>query len=338
MISLPTPAIIPLRGGPVARWGVLGPGGIAEDWVSALHRHTDQRVLAVASRSADRSAAFAARHGIPRHYEGQDALLQDPDVDVVYIAAPHAQHHPLALATIAAGKHVLIEKPIALNAAQAEEIADAARAAGVFAMEAMWSRYLPQSHLVAQLLAEGELGDVRLATAHLGWQWEYEPADRNFDPAAGGGVMIDAGVYSLWFAHSVLGAATAVSARGSLAPTGVETEAVILLENERGAHAAVSASCTINTPGLAAVHGSTGSVLFETSFVFPAELRIARGGDEFRWRDESGLVGRDGLAWQAAAVAAYLAEGRTQSPLHSLDDSLAVMRTLDEVRRQIGSL
>jgi predicted dehydrogenase len=338
MISLPTPAIIPLRGGPAARWGLLGPGGIAEDWVSTVHRHTDQRVVAVASRSADRSRAFASRHGIPRHYEGYDALLHDPDVDVVYIAAPHAQHHPLALATIAAGKHVLIEKPIALNTAQAEEIANAVRAAGVFAMEAMWSRFLPQSHLVAQLLADGELGDVRLATAHLGWQWQYDPADRKFDPAAGGGVMIDAGVYSLWFAHSVLGAATTVTARGSLAPPGVETEAVILLENERGAQAAVSASSTITTPGLAAVYGSAGSVHFETSFVFPAQLRIAVGGDEIHWRDESGLVGRDGLAWQAAAVASYLAEGRTQSPLHSLDDSLAVMRTLDEVRRQIGSL
>jgi predicted dehydrogenase len=338
VIGLPSPAIIPLRGGPVARWGVLGPGGIAEDWVSALHRHTDQRVLAVASRSAERSEAFASRHGIPRHYRGHDALLQDPDVDVVYIAAPHAQHHPLALATIEAGKHVLIEKPIALNVAQAEEIAEAARDAGVFAMEAMWSRYLPQSHLVAQLVAEGELGDVRLVTAHLGWRWQYDPADRNFDPAAGGGVMIDAGVYSLWFAHSVLGAPTTVLAQGSLAPTGVETDAVILLQNGRGAHAAVSASSTVTTPGLAAIHGSSGSVHFDTSFVFPAELRIARGGDEIHWRDESGLVGRDGLAWQAASLATYLAEGRTQSPLHSLDDSIEVMRTLDEVRRQVGSL
>ncbi|PVE96852.1 Gfo/Idh/MocA family oxidoreductase [Microbacterium sp. TPD7012] len=337
MRSLPTTTVTPLRGGPVARWGVLGPGGIAEDWVSALHRHTDQRVLAVASRSADRSRAFAVRHGIPRPYEGHEALLQDPDVDVVYIAAPHAQHHPLALAAIAAGKHVLIEKPLALDAAQAAEIADAARSAGVFAMEAMWSRYLPQSQLIARLLAEGELGDVRLVTAHLGWRWRYDPADRNFDPAVGGGVMLDAGVYSLWFAHSVLGAATSVVARGTLAPTGVETEAVVLLENAEGVHAALSASSTVTTPGLAAIHGSSGSVHFDTSFVFPAALRIARGGDERRWRDESGLVGRDGLAWQATAVATYLAEGRMQSPLHSLDDSVAVMRALDEVRRQIGS-
>lgn len=338
MIRLPEPAVTPLRGGPIARWGVLGPGGIAEDWVSALHRHTDQRVVAVASRSADRSEAFAARHGVPRHYEGHEAFLQDPDVDVVYISAPHAQHHPLALAAIEAGKHVLIEKPIALNVAQAEEIARAARAAGVFAMEAMWSRYLPQSDLIAQLLAAGELGDVRLATAHLGWQWRYDPADRNFDPAAGGGVMIDAGVYSLWFAHSVLGAASTVSARGALAPTGVETEAVILLENESGAHAAVSASCTVTTPGLAAVYGSSGSIRFESSFVFPAELSITVRRDEAHWNDRSGLIGRDGLAWQATALAAYIAEGRTESPVHSLDDSVAVMRSLDEVRRQIGSL
>lgn len=136
-ISVPLPRVTPLRGGPVLRWGVLGPGGIAEDWVSAVHRYTDQRVLAVASRSRERSDAFGERHGIPRRYEGYQGLLDDQEVDVVYISVPHAQHHPLALAAIAAGKNVLIEKPIALTAAQAEEIAQAATDAGVFAMEAM---------------------------------------------------------------------------------------------------------------------------------------------------------------------------------------------------------
>ncbi|MGM7699583.1 Gfo/Idh/MocA family protein [Microbacterium sp. A84] len=337
-MSVPVPRVTPLRGGSVLRWGVLGPGGIAEDWVSAVHRHTDQRVHAVASRSQERSEAFGQRHGIPRRYQGYQGLLDDDDIDVVYISVPHAQHHPLALEAIAAGKNVLIEKPIALTAVQAEEIAQAAKAAGVFAMEAMWSRYLPQSDILAQLLDDGALGDVRLVTAHLGWQWTYDPEHPNFDPAVGGGVMIDAGVYSLWFAHSVLGVPTSIAASGLLAPTGAETEALISLENDRGARAMVSASTTVTTPGLAAVYGTAGSVSYETSFVFPARLRITLNGAEQVWEDESGLVGRDGLAWQAAALASYVAEGRTQSPLHSLNDSVAVMRSIDEVRRQIGSL
>lgn len=336
--SLPAPRVVPLRGGPVVRWGLIGPGTIAQDWVSTVHRNTDQRVVHVASRSIERAEAFAARNGIDRHSAGTDRILEDPDVDIVYICAPHAQHHPLAMAAIAAGKSVLVEKPIALNAVQAQEIVSAARAAGVFAMEAMWSRHLPQADLLAQLIDGGDLGEVRLVTAHLGWKWPYDPAHANFDPAVGGGVMIDAGVYSLWFAQSVIGAPTAVHASGMLAPTGAETEALITLTGAGGARAMVSASVTTTTPGLASVHGTEGGIEYETSFVFPARLRITRSGDETVWDDGSGLTGRDGLAWQVAAAASFLSEGRTESPLHTLDDALSVMRAIDEVRRQLGSL
>lgn len=335
MLTLPEPSVVPLRGGPTLRWGVLGPGGIAQDWVSTVHRHTDQRVIAVASRSMERSRAFAARHRIPHAFEGYEALLASPEVDVVYVAAPHAQHRPLALAAIAAGKHVLIEKPMALDAEEAEEIAAAAKGAGVFAMEAMWTRYLPQSDLVARLLADGVVGDVRTVTADLGWRWEYAPGDARFDPMIGGGVMIDAGVYPLWFAHSILGPIDRIHAIGSVAPTSAEIEAIISLRSAAGATASLTASATTTTPGLAAVYGTSGSILFDSSFVFPARLRVIVDGREHEWADESGLVGRDGLAWQAAALAAYVADGRTQSPLHSLDDSIAVLRVLDEVRRQI---
>ena len=338
MTALPTPRVVPLRGGPVVRWGVIAPGTIAGDWVSTVHRSTDQRVVHVASRSDARAAEFAARHSIPRHSAGTAEILSDPGVDIVYIAAPHAHHHPLALEAIAAGKSVLVEKPIALNAVQAQEIVDAARAAGVFAMEAMWSRHLPQADLLAQLIEGGDLGEIRLATAHLGWQWPYDPAHPNFDPAVGGGAMIDAGVYSLWFAHSVLGAPTTLSASGTLAPTGAETEALITLSNAAGASVMVSASVTTNTPGLAAVHGTAGAVDYLTSFVFPARLRISLGGETVEWEDGSGLTGRDGLAWEATAIASYIAEGRTESPLHTLDDTLAIMASIDEVRRQLGSL
>ncbi|MFB7251605.1 Gfo/Idh/MocA family protein [Microbacterium sp. NPDC056234] len=337
MLTLPEPSVAPLRGGPGLRWGVLGPGGIAHDWVSTLHRNTDQRVIAVASRSMERSRAFADRHAIPHAFEGHEALLASADVDVVYVAAPHAQHRPLALAAIAAGKHVLIEKPMALDAIEAEQIAAAARAAGVFAMEAMWTRYLPQSDLIARLLADGALGDVRTVTADLGWRWEFATGDPRFDPMVGGGVMLDAGVYPLWFAHSILGSIDGVHAIGSIAPTTAEVEAVISLRSATGASASLTASATATTPGLAAVYGTTGSVLFDSSFVFPARLSVISDGREHEWVDDSGLAGRDGLAWQAAALAAYVAEGRMQSPLHSLDDSIAVLRVLDEVRRQIRS-
>lgn len=337
MRALPASRVIPLRGGAVLRWGVLAPGEIAHDFVATVHANTEQRVHAVGSRSAERAATFAATHGIPRSYDSYEQLVADPGIDVVYVAAPHSEHRTLALLAIAAGKHVLIEKPIAVTAAQAEEIAAAAASAGVFAMEAMWSRYLPQADVIAQLLEDGALGDVRLVTVDLGWKFPFDAQSRAFDPALGGGAMLDAGVYSLWFSQFVLGAPTQVLAAGSLASTGVDVQAAVVLTSTGGVQAAVTTSILVDTPGLAAVYGTDARIEFDTGFVFPARFRFVADGAELAWRDESGLEGRDGLAWEAVALAQYVADGRVQSPVHSLDQSVSLMRTIDEVRRQLGA-
>jgi predicted dehydrogenase len=337
MTSFPAPSVVPLRGGPVLRWGVLAPGEIANDFVSTLHANTDQRVHAVGSRSGQRAAAFAATHGIPRHYGSYEQLVADPGIDVVYVAAPHSAHRDLALLALAAGKHVLIEKPIALDVSQAVEIADAARRHGLFAMEAMWTRFLPHSSVVRQLLDDGALGDVRLVSVDLGWQQPFDATSRMFDPALGGGAMLDAGVYSLWFSQFVLGAPTSVKASGILAPTGVDAQAAATLDFDGTAQASITTSILTNTKGLASIYGSEGSLLFDESFVFPASFRVVSGDSESLWADDSGLRGRDGLAWQATALAQYVSEGRTESPLHTLDNSISLMGVIDEVRRQIGA-
>ena len=338
MTTLPAPRVPPLRGGPVLRWGVLAPGEIANDFVSTLHANTDQRVHAVASRTAQRAVDFATKHGIPRSYGSYAELVEDADVDVVYIASPHSEHHSMALLAIAAGKHVLVEKPIALSAEQAGEIAAAARAAGVFAMEAMWSRYLPQTDVIAELLEQKALGEVSLVTAILGWRWPFDAASRGFDPALGGGAMLDAGVYSLWFSQFVLGEPTRVQASGNLAPTGVDSDTAVTLETASGALAVVTTSIVADTPVLAAIYGTEGSIQFDSAFLFPASFRLITKDGEQTFTDDSGLMGRDGLAWQAVALAQYVADGLTESPVHSLDDSIALMRTIDEVRRQVGAI
>jgi predicted dehydrogenase len=336
-MSLPTPRVLPLDGGPVLRWGVLAPGAIARDFVSTLHTNTGQRVHAVASRSLERAEVFARRFGIARAYDSYDRLVADPGIDVVYIAAPHSEHRALALLAIAAGKNVLIEKPIALNAVQAAEIAAAARAAGVFAMEAMWSRYLPRTDVIAQLLDDGALGDPRLVTVDLGWKAEFDPESRMFDPALGGGAMLDAGVYSLWFSQFVLGEPVDVLATGSLAPTGVDTQVAVAMTTASGAQSSVTTTVLVDTPGTAAVYGTGGSLTVE-GFVFSGGFRLDVAGERGEWQDEGGLAGRDGLAWQASALAHFVTEGRTESPLHSLDDSIALMRTIDRVRAYVGAV
>jgi predicted dehydrogenase len=337
MIALPSPRVAPLIGGPTLRWGVIAPGMIAAALVSTMHKNTNQRVHAVASRSAERAAAFAARFDIPNSYGSYEQLVADPEIDIVYIASLNSDHRDHALLAIAAGKHVLIEKPIALNLAEANEIVAAARAAGVFATEAMWSRYLPQTSVIRQVLDAGTIGDVKLVTVDLGWHNDYNPASRIFDPTLGGGAMLDAGVYSLWFSHFVLGAPTSLLATGSLAPTGVDAQAVAAIDTAAGAQAAISTSVLVSSPGIATVRGTAGTVRTSGSFVFPSGVDLSVGDETVSWSDDSGLASRDGLAWQTSAIARYVSDGLTDSPIHSLDDSLEVMRAIDSVRTQLGA-
>lgn len=336
--SLPEPRVAPLRGGPTLRWGVLAPGGIAEDWVGSVQAHSDQRVHAVASRSLEKAQAFAANHGIDRSYGDYELLLADDEIDAVYIAAPHTGHLPLALLAIAAGKHVLVEKPIGVSVAEARELAAAARAAGVFAMEAMWSRFLPQTSVVAQLLSDGVLGDVKLVTADFSARFEFDAAHRAFNPALGGGALLDIGVYPAWFAHFVLGAPRTVTARGSLASTGVDAQAVVTLDHGSGAQAVITTSMLAQGTLGATISGTDAGIVFPGPFMGPGSFRlVANDGQTLEWVEPTGFQWRDGLCYQAAAVAQYVANGLTESPIHSLDDTIEILGVLDEARRQLGA-
>jgi predicted dehydrogenase len=333
----PDVRVPPLRGGPVLRWGVLAPGTIAGDFTATVLAHTNQRVTAVGSRSAARAARFAARHGIDRSYGSYEQLVSDAEVDVVYVAAPHAEHRPLTLLAISAGKHVLIEKPIGISAAEAEEIASAARSAGVLAAEAMWTRYLPQFDVLHQVLGRGDLGTVRLATADVGWQLEPDAPARFGDPALGGGAALDMGVYGYWFAQFAIGRPLQIRALGSMTSSGVDDQAVVAITGPGRRHASVTTSMAVTNSGLAAIHGTAGSARFLKPFVFPAPFQVAVGSQVHEWNDTSGLRMRDGLAWQASALARFIADGMRDSPVHSLDDAITVMRTIDAVRQQLAA-
>ncbi|MBN9140264.1 MAG: Gfo/Idh/MocA family oxidoreductase [Micrococcales bacterium] len=334
----PEPTHVPLRGGAALRWGVLAPGAIAADWVSAVHRFTDQRVVAAASRSAERAAAFAERHGIPRAYGSYEQLVADAEVDVVYVAAPHTEHRRLALLAIDAGKHVLVEKPMGVSAADAADIVVAARTAGVFAMEAMWSRFLPQTTIIRRLLDDGALAEVAGAAATFAGRFEYDPHSRAFDPALGGGSLLDLGVYTLWWAQFCLGRPDSVSATGELAPTGVDADARVVLGHGPEVSASSFTSMSVDLPITAMVAGSNGLRLEVEPFVGPGGFRLGRidGGNAY-WEDETGMRWRDGLCYQASAVAQHVADGLIEAPEHPLDTTLDILATIDEARRQLAA-
>ncbi len=335
--TLPSSTHTPLRGGATLRWGILAPGRIAHSWTTTVHANTDQRVVAVASRSADRAAEFAATHGIERFYGEYEALVGDPEVDIVYIAAPHSEHRALAELAIAAGKHVLIEKPMATNAEDAAAIVAAARAAGVFAMEAMWSRFLPQTTVLRRLLDDGVLGAPRQVSADFGARFPFDPTSRAFDPALGGGSLLDLGVYTVWFCGLVLGLdPVSVTARGSLAVTGVDEQAAVTLDYA-GATAVASSSMVAHTPIVATVGGEKAVLSFDSPFCGVGGFSIRAGEESLAWRDPAPLVWNDGLCYQVTAVAEHIASGRTEAPEHPLDRSVEQLRVIDEARRQLGA-
>lgn len=338
-LALPRPRLISADSVPALGWGVIGTG-IGGRFVHAIHAHTAQRAVAVAARDEAKTRAFASEHGIPTVHGNPTALINDPGVDVVYIATPHPMHHDFALEAIAAGKHVLVEKPIAMSSSEAGTITEAGRAAGVLVMEAMWTRYLPQADIIRQILADGQLGEVHLVRADFGFVAPFDPANRMWNAELGGGALLDAGVYPISFVSSVLGAPRSVIATGALTSTGVDARADLLMVTATGATAIASTSMVTSMPVIASILGSAGRLEVLSPFIGPSGITLTIGSigseETVTWRDETFDAMHDGLGYQATWFASYVAEERVESPVHGHDETVSVIATIDEARRQIA--
>jgi predicted dehydrogenase len=316
------------------RWGVIATGGIASAFVTDLRLLEGTEVVAVGSRSQDSADRFAAEHSIGRAYPTYASLVSDDEVDVVYVATPHPGHHAAALLAIEAGKAVLVEKPFTMDAAEARSLVAAARARGVFLMEAMWARFVPWAVRLRELLADGTLGEIRQVIADHGQWFPQDAAHRLFAPDLGGGALLDLGVYPVSFASMVLGSPAAVTAVSDPAFTGVDATTSILLQYAGGAHAVLTATLTAPGPTTAAVVGTDARVQVDGPFYTPAGFTLTRR-DGTSERFDHPVAGR-GLRFEAAEVIACLREGRLESDVMPLDETVAIMATLDEVRRQVG--
>lgn len=335
---LPASRIPDPREAPPLRWGVLAPGWIATVMVEALQRHTAQRVVAVGSRSAERAGVFASRFGLDRAHDSYEALVADPEVDAVYVASPHSEHREHALLAIAAGKHVLVEKAFTRNAAEAREVVDAARAAGVTLVEAMWTRFLPRTDVVRQLLADGVLGDLETVSADHGQSFADDASSRLFDPALAGGALLDLGIYPVSYASFVLGAPGRVTAVGEKAFTGVDRQVAMVFDGYAGrrAQAVLHTTMKARTPTVAAISGGEGRIELPGDFYTPGVVRLVGEDGVVAEADVAPITGHEGLCYEAAHLAALVADGRAESPLLGWDETISIMETLDEVRRQVG--
>jgi len=333
--TLPAPRRPDPRAVPVLRWGVLGTGWIADRFVASLHAHTDQQVVAVGSRTQDSATAFARAHGIASAHGDHTALVEDPAVDVVYVATPHAAHRSGALLAIGAGKHVLVEKPLGLDAAEAAEVSAAALAAGVFCCEALWTVFLPRFDVVRQVLQQGLLGDVRTVVADHGEQ--FSAPHRILDPAAAGGSLLDLGSYCTALATWVLGAAHRVQATGEDHPGGVNGQAAMLLDHAGGARSVLHTTLLTRTPTTAAIAGTGGLLTLPGPFMMPGDVVLTSpdGRRQVTWTDPAPL-GHGALFHSALEVAVRVGRGELTTPLRPVEDVVAGLSALDEVGRLLG--
>jgi len=318
----------------VVRWGIAGPGRIADKLVPDFAHVPGAEVVAVGSRDASRADAFARRHGIARAHGSYAALLADPDVDVVYVATPHRQHRDLALDALRAGKALLIEKTFTTTVAGAAAIVDLARTSGRFVMEAMWTRFQPAILKARALLADGAIGEARGVQADLGVDRPFDPSDRLFDLAQGGGALLDLGVYVVSFAQMILGTPVAVTAQGTLFPTGVDAEAGLLLDHGDGRRSALLVSLRNATPGQARIFGARGFIDILPRFHHPTTLVLHRTGVAPETFREPALG--DGYAHELIEVTECLRAGVGESARMPLADTLAVQRVLAQACEQIG--
>lgn len=316
------------------RWGILATGLIAHLFTSDL-RAAGHTVTAVGSRRAEAASAFAAEFGIPRAHGSYEALVADPDVDIVYVATPHTSHAENALLALDAGKHVLIEKPFTVTAAEAERVRDAARERGLLAMEAMWTRYLPHMVRIRELVSSGALGEIRAVFADHTQNLPSDPSHRLNALDLGGGALLDLGVYPVSFAWDILGAPETVTARARLGETGADTEVATIMTHASGALSTSLSSSRAAGPNTAHIVGTAARIDIDPVWYNATSFRLTAADGAVLEEYRSDVAGR-GMQYQALAAESAVADGTLTGDALPLDETVAIMATLDEIRRQIG--
>lgn len=312
------------------KWGILGSGGIARQMAEALQVLPDAELIAIGSRSRDKADAFGQEFNLPLRFDRYEDLVACPDVDVVYIATPHSSHARDATLALRAGKPVLCEKALTVNAREAEALIAEARAGGLFLMEAMWTRFVPAMAKLREWIATGAIGDICHVSANIGWHHPFEPESRLFNRDLAGGALLDIGVYPVSLFSMLLGAPTNVAGVMYPAPSGVDAQCAGSLAYPSGALATFAASLSSNLPCDALVVGSEGRIRIHAPIVAPEALTRGTpdGGEETIQLPHLG----NGYPHEAIEVMECLRSGKRESDIMPLDESLAIMKTMDTLR------
>lgn len=316
----------------MTRWGIISTGQIAHQFARGLQVLADAKLQAVGSRSQANAEAFGDQYNIPARYDSYEALVNDPAVDVVYIGTPHPFHHENILLSLHAGKHVLCEKPLTMNATQARACISLAREKGLFLMEGVWMRFIPAIVQLRRWMQEGVLGRVRSIHADFSVTLPFDPQSRVFKHALGGGALLDVGIYPINFATMILGLPQHVDSQLYMGETDVDYYGNMRLHYQ-AADALLSVSIVHDGPCNAYVIGSEGYVSVPREFWNPQGLTLHRKGAAPQTRD---LPYSNGLHYEAADVQACIHAGKMESSIMPLDETLAIMQVMDEIRLKNG--
>jgi predicted dehydrogenase len=333
--SLPASRVKPSSDAPVLRWGILGSGWIAERFIESVRAHTKQKIVAVGSRTKDRAEEFASRMGLENAYADYEAFVAADNLDVIYVATPHNLHHEGVMLALNAGKHVFVEKPIALNRAQAVEMVELARRKKLFFAEALWTFYLPKFDVLRQLLETKAIGEIKSVYTDYG---EYFTRDhRIFSPKLAGGPLLDLGTYPVSLLTEILGVPERVVGIGQPDPSGVNGQLSAILTDAEGKQGTVSTTLYGFTPTNAVIVGTEGTIRFDGPFNLPGPFEVisADGSQTLRYEEPSGRH-FEGLHYEAAEVARRITAGDLETPYRPLDSSVNTMASLDMIRRSIG--
>ena len=336
-MRLPSPTVLDPQLFPSLRWGVIGPGGIAEVFVGASQNHTNQIFSAVASRTQGRAQAFATKFGIPTVHDNYQQLVENPELDAIYIASWQVEHFEHAMLALQAGKHVLVEKPITVLPEHAEQIFALAREKGLLAMEAMWTRYLPQSTIIRELLESGDLGTPELFAASF--CVDNRSISRLWQKG-GGGIVYDMGIYNIAMAQQFMGNPTKITAVGSIDENRMDKESFALLEYENGSRSHLTTSGIATLPTSASCSFEKATLVIDEPFFVPSGLSLRDKElyfTEQSWKDETAIQGHEALSYQATWFAKYVSEGRVESEIHTAQDTIANIRVAQEITRQLGA-
>lgn len=316
------------------RWGIIGPGRIARRFAESMAFATGGVLYGVASRDKQRASDFAEKYEIANVYDSYERLVADPAIDAIYISTPHAYHDDPAVLALKNRKAVLCEKPLSISYDRTRRIVQVARENNVFLMEAMWTRFLPSTLKVLELIDNGSIGDVKYVRADFGVNFPFDATSRIYDLNLGGGSILDIGVYPLFLVLQLFGEPESIVSTGHLSPTGSDELANAMLHYRDGKIGNILSATNVDTPLTAEILGTKGSIVMEAPWYKTMSIRIKRKEQP----DEviSVPYAGPGFEFEIQEVIDCLEQGKTESERLPLDFTLQLSSAMDTICKQLG--